>query len=154
MDKELSKTQNKTFRAICRVNSSISLNKYESFKKYSNEYLAILKNENGEEQRLPKAFHLYPIRRGQVLTFGEETIVDVETGAIECFHKEIFEQYSQRYVELPCTMVGEVKSNFKKAINMLPKKLKKELEKQEIETTSRFRVEPILEKYTGQELED
>jgi hypothetical protein len=153
MNKETIKADSKTFKAICRVNTCIALNRYASFKKHAQNHLEELKANNGDDIRLPKDFGLHPVRRGEIMTFGEETIVDEETGAIQCLHKEIFETYSKRYVELPCAVVGEVKSTLNTAISLLPPSMRKLIEEKKEVLASRFRVEPIFEKYTGQELE-
>lgn len=142
-----------TFKALCRVNTSIVLNRYPSFKKYSQKFLEQLRADNGDHLRLPPDFGYKIISRGQVLTFGDETVVDPETGVIEVFHKEIFEDLSKRFAELPCGMPGEVKANFRKAVSYMPEHIKKQMIMNEEKETARFKIEPILEKYTGQELE-
>lgn len=153
MNKETIKVDSKTFKAICRVNTCIALNKYASFKKHAQNHLEELKASNGDDMRLPKDFGLHPISRGEIITFGEETIIDEETGAIKCLHKEIFEIYSKRYVELPCAVIGEVKSTLNAAISLLPPSMRKQIEEKQESLASRFRIEPVLEKYVGQELE-
>jgi len=145
-----------SFQAIANTNFALSVNQYGPIREYNNNYLEQLKayNATGERVTLPPHMAYRTISRGEILQFGDELIMDPETGNIICYPKEVFEEKSKYTVELPCAMGGEVEDTLNRTLAALPKNLRKKIEEENKGITARFRTVPFLEKYTGQELED
>ncbi len=142
------------FQAIANVNFSLPVAMYTGVKNYNDRFQKEMQSVNGTETKLAARMTLRFVTRGDILNFGPEVVVDEETGAVEVYPEQVFYDMTKRSVELPCAMMGDAKSNFEKAMAALPLNMRKEFDGKKNEVTARFRVKPILEKYTGQTLED
>lgn len=136
------------FMARANVNFSIPVNKYEQVRKYNNEYLDRLKAVNGDNVRLPLSMGYRPIRRGDVLEFGDEMVMDAETGNIRVYPKEIYNDMSKKTVELPCLMHGQVDTNYNTLMTLATPAMRKEIEKHKLDS-ARFQIKPFMEVYTS-----
>ncbi len=140
------------FKARANVNFSLPVNKFPNVRKYNEDYLQQLKEVNGENSRLPLSMNYRPIHRGDILCFGDELIMNNETGYIEVYPVEIYEKMSQMTVDLPCVMPGVVDVNLSHAKALLSPAMQKAIEAHKGDT-ARFRTRPFLEKYDENSLE-
>ncbi len=141
-------TEGVKFKARANVNFGLPVNKFEDIRKYNASYLEKLKEINGDNIKLPLSMGYKPIRRGDILCFGDKAVIDTDTGQVKVYPIEVYDEMSKLTVELPCLMAGVVDSNLTKINALASPAMRKALEAHKGDT-ARFRVKPYLEKYDG-----
>ena len=142
------------FQAIANVAFSIPVAMFEGVKMYNEDFKRRIDAANSVDSKLPASMSLRYIQRGDILNIGDGAVVNEETGVIEVYPKEVFDELNKFTVELPCAMQGSVKESFDKAMLMLPASMHEEFANKRNDVTARFRVVPFLEVYKGQVLTD
>jgi hypothetical protein len=142
------------FQAIANVAFSIPVAMFEGVKMYNEDFKRRIDAANNVDSKLPASMSLRYIHRGDIINIGDGAVVNEETGAIEVYPKEVFNELNKFTVELPCAMQGSAKDSFDKAMALLPESMRNEFSNKRNDVISRFRIVPFLEVYTDQVLTD
>jgi hypothetical protein len=144
MSKELAKT----FKAKVNVNFSISLMLYDKTRELLQKQMDRRTQLESPGLKLPVTTQMayQSFRVGDVLTFGDELECnETDDGfRVMVYPKELYEQQSKRFVEMPCKVKGNVVKSFYDAFDNLPAEEQESLSKKYDDLTARFHKTPVM----------
>jgi hypothetical protein len=104
----MAKTENAgTFKAISNVNILLSLNVIPEVRAWNKQKLAEMREINPSITELPNA-GVYDVTLGEVLTFGDDAVIDSDTGRVLVYPVSLWDKLMSTEVDLPNPAAGEV----------------------------------------------
>jgi hypothetical protein len=144
----MSKETPKTFKAKVNVNFSVSLMSYAKTKEILEKQVESLSQYEATGMKLPVTTQMAyrTFRVGQVLTFGDNLECNVTDDGfmITVYPKELYEQQSKRFVDMPCKIQGNVIKSFNDAYANLPFEEQESLKRKYDDLTARFHKTPVM----------